>query len=120
MGDYTSFEDMTVWQRAMDLAVGVHGLTATLPRVEDYGLTSQMRRSALSVPANVAEGYGRWHTKDKVNFYYNARGSLCETRNHLIYGNRVGYFSEEQRTEFVEQIELVARELNSLIKSLRA
>ena len=77
---YKSFEEMPVWRKAMDLAVKVLKLTENLPRKEDYGLTSQIRRSGLSVPGNIAEGFGRKHTKDKLNFYYDSRGSLSETK----------------------------------------
>jgi four helix bundle protein len=91
--EYKSFEDMPVWQKAMDLAVKIHGLTERLPRKEDYGLTSQIRDSGLSVSGNISEGFGRKHTNDKLRFYYNARGSLAETKSHLIYGHRVGYFN---------------------------
>lgn len=90
---YESFEEMPIWQRAMDLADKVFRLTERLPKKEDYGFTSQIRRSALSISANIAEGFGRKHTKDKQNFYYDARGSLCETKSHLIYGQRTGYFT---------------------------
>ena len=65
---YNSFEEMPIWQKSMDLAVEIYDMTETLPRKEDYGLTSQIRRSALSVPGNIAEGFGRKHTKDKLNF----------------------------------------------------
>src|SRR5574342_635788 len=91
---YESFEDMTVWQKGMELAQGVYLMTERLPKKEDFGLTSQIRRSALSVSGNIAEGFGRKHTKDKLQFYYASRGSLLETKNALIYGHRVGYFSE--------------------------
>ncbi|OGP70635.1 MAG: four helix bundle protein [Deltaproteobacteria bacterium RBG_16_50_11] len=91
--EYNSFEDMPVWQKAMDLAVKIHDVTEGLPRKEDYGLTSQIRDSALSISGNIAEGFGRKHTRDKLRFYYNARGSLAETKSHLIYGHKVGYFN---------------------------
>ena len=64
---YTSFEEMPVWQKAMQLAVGIFELTELLPKKEDFGLTSQIRRSALSVSANIAESFGRAHTLDKLN-----------------------------------------------------
>jgi four helix bundle protein len=116
---YQSFEDMPVWQKAMELAQEVFSLTESLPRKEDYGLTSQVRRSALSVPGNLAEGYGRQHTKDKLNFYYASRGSLAETKNHLIYGQNVAYFKQSECVPAMELIEEVWKELNSLIRSLR-
>ena len=115
---FNSFEEMPVWQKAMDLAVRIFELTENLPKKEDYGLTSQIRRSALSVPGNLAEGFGRKHTKEKLNFYYVSRGSLSETKSHLIYGNRVRYFSDVIFEYHSRLIEDVWKELNSLIVSL--
>jgi four helix bundle protein len=115
---YNSFEEMPVWQKAMNLAVKIFELTEKLPRKEDYGLTSQIRRSALSVPGNISEGFGRKHTKDKLNFYYDSRGSLTETKNHLIYGHRVGYFNKSEFEEHTNVVEEIWKELNSLISSL--
>src|SRR4030066_1831137 len=116
--EYRSFEDMAVWQKAMELAVRINALTEGLPRKEDYGLTSQIRDSSLSVPGNIAEGFGRKHTKDKLNFYYNSRGSLAETKSHLIYGRKVGYFSKPEFDEHCHLVEEIWKELNSLINSL--
>ncbi len=92
---YKSFKDMPVWQQAMEIAENVHGLTKGVPRSEDLGFTSQIRRSALSISANIAEAYGRNHKLDKMNFYYFARCSAMETQSHLEYARRVGYMSEE-------------------------
>ncbi len=116
---YKSFEEMTVWQQSMNLANKIFQITEKLPKKEDYGLTSQIRRSALSVSGNIAEGFGRKHTKDKLNFYYDARGSLCETKSHLIYGKGVGYFKESDFEENAIIVEMVWKELNSLIASLK-
>jgi four helix bundle protein len=116
---YNSFEEMPVWQKAMELAISVFKLTENLPRKEDYGLTSQIRRSALSIPGNISEGFGRKHTKDKLNFYYDSRGSLSETKNHLIYGYRVGYFTKSELEDHANLIEEIWKELNSLINSLQ-
>jgi four helix bundle protein len=108
---YNSFEDMPVWQKAMELAVKIFNLTENLPRKEDYSLTSQIRKSSLSVSGNIAEGFGRKHTKDKLNFYYHSRGSLAETKSHLIYGKK----DFENLLNFIDEI---WKELNSLINSL--
>ncbi|MDE3049868.1 MAG: four helix bundle protein [Nitrospirota bacterium] len=116
---FSSFEDMSVWQKAMELAQKVFSLTEGLPRKEDYGLTSQVRRSALSVPGNLAEGFGRQHTKDKLNFYYASRGSLAETKNHLIYGQKVEYFKQSECLLAINLIDEIWKELNALIRSLR-
>src|ERR671919_3081651 len=114
---YSSFEDMPGWQKGMDLAARVFTMTERLPRKEDYGLTSQIRRSAVSVPGNIAEGFGRRHTKDKLNFYYVSRGSLAETKSHLMYGFKVGYFQESEVAALSQLIENIWEELNKLITS---
>jgi four helix bundle protein len=116
---YRSFEVMPVWRKATQLAENVHRLTEGLPRKEEYGLISQIRRSALSVSGNLAEGFGRQHVKEKLNFYSAARGSLCETKSHLIHGRRVGYFLESDLEENGRLVAEIWRGLNSLIASLR-
>lgn len=117
MPRYDSFESMPVWQKGMELAERVFAITETLPRKEDYGLTSQVRRSALSVPGNIAEGFGRRHSKDKLNFYYVARGSLAETKSYLTYGFKVGYLEESDLTSLSELVAKIRQELNKLISS---
>ena len=117
---YNSFEDMPIWKKAMDLAIKIFNLTKKLPKKENFGLTSQIRRSALSISGNIAEGYGRKHTKDKLNFYYDARASLAETQSHLIYGEKVGYFTVKELNENNALIKDIWKELNSLIASLKA
>ena len=117
MPTYDSFESMPVWQKGMELAERVFAITETLPRKEDYGLTSQIRRSALSVPGNIAEGFGRKHTKEKLNFYWVSRGSLAETKSHLIYGFKVGYFQESDLASLSELVANIWEELNRLISS---
>lgn len=78
-----------------------------------------LRRAALSVPGNLAEGFGRKHTKDKLNFYYASRGSLAETKSHLMYGEKVGYFKRPDRDQISRVIDDTWRELNALISSLQ-
>lgn len=72
-----------------------------------------------AVSANIAEGFGRKHAKDKVNFYYDARGSLAETKSHLIYGSKVGYFTATEVDKFNNLIQDIWKELNFLISSLK-
>lgn len=115
---YNSFEDMPVWQKAMELATRVFEITEKLPRKEDFGLTSQIRRSGLSVSANIAEAFGRKHTLDKLNFYYHSRGSLAETKSHLVYGNRVKYFETNDFKELSDLSDNIWAELNRIISSL--
>ncbi len=86
---YKSFKEMPVWNEAMEIAEEIFRLSESFPKQEDYGLTSQIRRSALSISANIAEAFGRNHTLEKMHFYYYARGSATETQNHLEYAKRV-------------------------------
>ncbi len=82
-----------VWQRSVDLVVDCYRLAATLPPEERFGLVSQIRRSATSVPANIAEGFGRWNARDFARFLAIASGSLRELETHLIVAGRIGYLS---------------------------
>lgn len=116
---YKDFKDMKVWQDGIDIAVIIFTLTETLPKKEDYGFTSQIRRSALSISANIAEAFGRHHKNDKVNFYYYARGSVTETRSHLEYGKRVSYISNEQQTDLENRLKEIYFELNKIIKTIK-
>jgi len=116
---YLSFKDMPVWQEAMGVAERVFTLTEGLPRKEDYGFTSQIRRAALSISANIAEAFGRNHTLDKVNFYYVARGSLTETQSHLEYGRRVAYLDPKASEELSDALSRIYNDLNKVVLSLR-
>ena len=116
---YKSFKEMPIWQEAMDIAEEIFKLTEGLPRKEDFGFTSQIRRSALSISANIAEGYGRQHSPDKMNFYYYARGSVTETQSHLEYGKRVGYLPEEAVRVLDSRLDRLYNDLNKVILSLK-
>jgi four helix bundle protein len=114
---YTSFTEMPVWQKAHQLSIEIFKITANLPRSEDYGLTSQIRRSSNSVPACIAEGFGRSTKKDKANFYIIARGSSYETQNHLLYGRKVGYFDELIMEKLFSEYSDLIYELNKIINA---
>ncbi len=88
------FEDLKVWQLARRLMIECHRLANMLPPQERYDLASQIRRSSKSVMANIAEGYGRYHYLDSLRFYYNARGSLTETINHIITAHDLAYIDD--------------------------
>ena len=109
---------MPVWQKAHNLAVEVFKISIKLPRSEDYGLTSQIRRSSNGVSACISEGFGRNTNKDKSNFYIIARGSSFETQNHLLYGKAVGYFDDQITRDLFESYTSLIHDLNKLIKSM--
>ena len=116
---YKSFKDMPIWQEAMDIAEIIFRQTEHLPRKEDYGFTSQIRRSALSISANIAEAFGRHHSLNKINLYYTARGSLTETQSHLEYGMRVGYLNQEIINVLNERLNKLHVDINKVVVTLR-
>lgn len=91
------YRKSTAWQKCDDLAVAVYGASETFPREELYGLTQQMRRAAVSVAANIAEGSGRRTARDYLRFLYQARGSLREVEYYTHLAHRLGYLSDESR-----------------------
>ncbi len=110
---------MPVWKKAHDLSVEVFDISIPLPKSEDYGLKSQIRRSANSVSANIAEAFGRNTNKDKASFYINARGSAYETQSHLLYGYKVGYCKKESIQSLIDDYKKLIHELNKIIKTLK-
>lgn len=113
-----SFQDMSIWKESMGIAVKIFEISEPFPKKEDYGLTSQIRRSALSIPANIAEAFGRYHIKDKINFYYFARGSVTETQSHLIYCEKVTYLDPKDADKLINELEEISKSLNKIIKTL--
>ncbi len=114
-----SYQELIVWQKAVDLVVQVYATTRTFPREETFGLTSQLRRASVSVPSNIAEGQGRHSAKEFVRFLEIARGSLQEVETQLIIANRLHYLDEGQQRTLLAQCAEVARLLNGLCRSIR-
>ena len=114
----TSFRDLLAWQEAMNLAVLAYRITSNFPKEETYGLTSQLRRASVSIPANIAEGQGRRLTKEFQQFLANARGSLLELDTHMELALRLGYIDKGQHAAVQGKIDEVGRLLNGLIRSL--
>ena len=109
--------DLLVWRESIELALLVYGLTESFPKSELYGLTSQLRRAATSVPANIAEGAARTGTGELLHFLSFANGSLSELDTHLEVAYRLGYLANRQ--EIDQKLEQVFRLLSGLIASLR-
>jgi four helix bundle protein len=113
-----SFLDLIVWQRAVDMTVSVYELTDSFPRKEIYGLTSQLRRAAVSVASNIAEGAGRGSKKEFRQFLNVARGSNCEVQTQLMIASRLN-LTAHQDLEMAESLSHeVGRMLNGLLQSL--
>lgn len=115
-----SFEDLRVWKEAHNLTLVVYRVTRVFPKEEKFGLIAQVRRSASSVSANIAEGLYRNTRKEFLCFLYNARGSVGETISHLVLARDLDYLKKEEYTEIRERYERLARSLNALINSLKS
>jgi four helix bundle protein len=113
------YKDLEVWQKALDLTTEAYKTTRHFPDEEKFGLTAQLRRASVSMPANIAEGWGRGTTKEYVQFLLISRGSLMELETHGIIAARLGYLSEKEMTGLKMRVEEIGRMLNGLIKSLR-
>ena len=115
-----SHRDLIVWQKSMNLVVSVYRATDSFPKTETYGLTSQTRRAATSIPANIAEGQGRRLSKEFIYFLANARGSLWELDTHLEAATRLGYLTGDQHGKLQSQMDEVGRMLNGLMRSIKS
>ena len=111
-----SFEDLLVWQKAHQLVLGIYKFSSLFPVNEVYGLTSQLRRSAVSMPANIAEGYKKYSKLDKIRFFNIAQGSAEETKYHLILARDLNYGDS---TDLLNELEEVIKMLESYIKMIR-
>ncbi|HRB82674.1 MAG TPA: four helix bundle protein [Acinetobacter johnsonii] len=116
-GISTRFEDTPVWKDAVDLAVIIYSITKKFPSDEIYAMTSQMRRSATSVSANIAEGYGRVTKKDKVHFYTMSYGSLMELKSFLYLSQKLEFIKDI--SEPVKLIEHIQDQINAIRNSLK-
>lgn len=117
MSSIKDFTDLTVWQEAHKLSVAIYKLTEKFPKNEQYSLTSQLRRAASSVSANIAEGFGRHSAKDQEHFYVMSSGSLYELRDHLYLAKDVGYVSQEVHQSFNDHAIKVHQLLHGLLRA---
>jgi four helix bundle protein len=116
---FQSYRDLVVWQAAMTLAEACYVVTRRFPRDEMFGLTSQIRRAATSIAANIAEGHGRENTGSFVQFLRIAQGSLKELETHLLLAERVGLVSTEAVAPPLDQCAQIGKMLRALIRTLQ-
>jgi len=114
-----SYQDLVVWQKAMVLAKDVYKITKCYPKGEIYGLTSQIRRAAVSIPCNIAEGWGRKSKGDFIRFLAVARGSAAEPETVILLSSEIGILSKDQSEPFLQNLTEIRKMLNALIKSLQ-
>ena len=115
----TSYRDLVVWARAMDIVEDCYKLSKQIPQSEMYGLTSQIRRAAASIPANIAEGHGRRTLGDYIQHLSIANGSLKELETHLLIAGRLHYVKENEISPALARCAEIGRMLSSLLQKLR-
>jgi four helix bundle protein len=114
-----SYRDLRIWQEAVDLALVIYRATAEFPKHELYGLTSQMRRAAVSISSNIAEGKGHSSDGDFGRFLFHARGSLLELQTQIVIARGLEYLTKEQAAELTRSTDDLGRGLNGLIQAVR-
>jgi len=120
MAKSSSYRELRIWQEAVKLALAVYRANMTFPKHELYGLTSQMRRAAVSIPSNVAEGKGHSSNGDFGRFLFHARGSLLELQTQILVAQGLEYLTEEQAAKLTQTTDDLGRGLNGLIQSVRS
>jgi four helix bundle protein len=113
-----SYKELMVWQKSFQLCKEIYRITKDFPKEEKFGLTSQIRRAAVSVPSNIAEGYGRKTTPEYIRALYVAYGSHCELETQVLLSGELGYIRAEDINGVQEHIAEIERMLKALIKSL--
>jgi four helix bundle protein len=113
-----SYRDLKVWQRSMKLALSIYATTSEFPKQELYGLVSQMRRAAVSIPSNIAEGKGRMTDRDRAHFYLQARGSLLELETQILIARELNYMPEAEAGVLLESSEEIGKMLNGLVQAI--
>jgi len=114
-----TYRDLKAWQQAMSMVQEVYRLTQAFPRDETYGLTIQLRKAAVSIASNIAEGKGRSSDKELLHFLSNAKGSLFEMETQIMIADGLGYLSRSQSDQLLSQSAEVGRLLNGLMKAFR-
>ena len=114
-----SYRELLAWQEAMDFAAEVYRVTRRFPKEELYGVTSQLRRAAVSIPSNIAEGQGRQTTGEFRQFLGHARGSLLETETQILLSDRLEYLDHQTTGRLLQQSAEVGRIVNGLLSSLK-
>jgi len=110
------FTDLKVWQEAHKLVLMIYGITKIFPKEELFGLTNQMRRAAISITSNIAEGFGRHSYRERVQFYYLSQGSLTELKNQIIAARDIGYLDDKNYENLSIQADIAHQLLQGLIR----
>ena len=114
-----SFTDLNTWKEGHLLVLTIYKMTKLFPSNENFGLTNQIQRAAVSITSNIAEGFSRHSSKEKVQFYYTSLGSLTEVQNQLLISRDLGYIDPSLFNEIATKTVIVSKLLNGLIKSIK-
>ena len=116
--DIKNFYDLDAWKKSHDLVLKIYKITKYFPKEEKYGMISQLRRAGSSITANIAEGFSRYHFKDKIRFYYQSRGSVSEVQNFLILAKDLDYITLKEFNKIGIKTKDSAKLINGLIRSI--
>jgi len=114
-----NFTDLKIWQLSHQLTIQIYKLTATFPRSELFGITSQIRRSSSSISANIAEGFGRKGSKEFIQFLFQAKGSLLETQNFIILARDLKFLDSYTSTDLLSKYTQLTKMINSFVTSIK-
>ncbi len=120
MGQITHFTQLYAWQEAHKLVLFIYKITKKFPSEEKFSLTDQIRRAAVSVSSNIAEGFSRQGDKEKIQFYFTSKGSLTEVENQLILSRDVGYINKDEFESILQQIVISGKLITGIIRSVRS
>ncbi|GAI86522.1 unnamed protein product [marine sediment metagenome] len=113
-----SYKDLNIWKRSIEVVEDIYKITKNFPKEEIYGLTSQLRRSAVSIPSNIAEGFARFSNKEYKQFLFISLGTCAEFSTQIIIALRLGYFENKKADKLLNEIDEISKMTMSLIKKL--
>lgn len=119
-GKIRSFTDLDAWREGHKLVMAVYTVTKLYPKEEIFGLTNQSRRCVVSTTSNIAEGFGRFSKKEKVQFYFMAQGSLTELQNQILIAKDIGYLDSKKFNELAQLTVTVQKLINGLIRKIKS
>jgi four helix bundle protein len=117
-GKIRTYRDLDIWKAGVQLVKDIYKLTEQFPKQEMYGLVSQMRRSSVSIPSNVAEGFRRYHNKEYKQFLYTSLGSCAELETQITIAKELEYVSEDKEAMILERLDHICRMISNLLKKL--
>ena len=114
----TTYRDLDIWKKGLEIVKDIYKITESFPKQELYGLCTQMRRSAVSIPSNIAEGFRRYHNKEYKQFLYITLGSCAELETQITIAKEINYVSKESEDALLERLDHICRMVSNLIKKL--